>query len=209
MWAFFKRITFAGLFAIVPLALTFYIIKIIIVFLDQLTAPIMARINFEIPGFGLILTLLIIFALGIFVTNVLGRRLFSWGERLISSIPLVKNIYNTLKQITNAFSGATQTENYQRVIYIQYPRKELWTISFVTGESVDGSGEEYYHVFVPTTPNPTSGVFIIIPKKDAIEADLTCRGRIKGSNLRRVAGARTKSAGHVGILRQLCPCFFN
>ena len=179
MWAFFKRITLAGLFAIVPLALTFYIIKIIIVFLDQLTAPIMARINLEIPGFGLILTLLIIFALGIFVTNVLGRRLFSWGERLISSIPLVKNIYNTLKQITNAFSGATQTENYQRVIYIQYPRKELWTISFVTSESVDGSGEEYYHVFVPTTPNPTSGVFIIIPKKDAIEADLTVEEGLK------------------------------
>ena len=179
MWAFFKRITLAGLFAIVPLALTFYIIKIIIVFLDQLTAPIMARINLEIPGFGLILTLLIIFALGIFVTNVLGRRLFSWGERLISSIPLVKNIYNTLKQITNAFSGATQTENYQRVIYIQYPRKELWTICFVTGESVDGSGEEYYHVFVPTTPNPTSGVFIIIPKKDAIEADLTIEEGLK------------------------------
>ena len=179
MWAFFKRITLAGLFAIVPLALTFYIIKIIIVFLDQLTAPIMARINLEIPGFGLILTLLIIFALGIFVTNVLGRRLFSWGERLISSIPLVKNIYNTLKQITNAFSGATQTENYQRVIYIQYPRKELWTISFVTSESVDGSGEEYYHVFVPTTPNPTSGVFIIIPKKDAIEADLSVEEGLK------------------------------
>jgi len=179
MWAFFKRITFAGLFAIVPLALTFYIIKIIIVFLDQLTAPIMARINLEIPGFGLILTLLIIFALGIFVTNVLGRRLFSWGERLISSIPLVKNIYNTLKQITNAFSGATQTENYQRVIYIQYPRKELWTICFVTSESVDGSGEEYYHVFVPTTPNPTSGVFIIIPKKDAIEADLSVEEGLK------------------------------
>ena len=179
MWAFFKRITFAGLFAIVPLALTFYIIKIIIVFLDQLTAPIMARINLEIPGFGLILTLLIIFALGIFVTNVLGRRLFSWGERLISSIPLVKNIYNTLKQITNAFSGATKTENYQRVIYIQYPRKELWTISFVTGDSVDKSGEEYYHVFVPTTPNPTSGVFIIVPKKDAIEADLTVEEGLK------------------------------
>jgi len=179
MWAFFKRITFAGLFAIVPLALTFYIIKIIIVFLDQLTAPILEKIKLEIPGFGLILTLLIIFSLGIFVTNVLGRRLFSWTERLISSIPLVKTIYNTLKQITNAFSGATQTENYQRVIYIQYPRKELWTISFVTGESVDGSGKEYYHVFVPTTPNPTSGVFIIIPKKDAIEADLSVEEGLK------------------------------
>ena len=179
MWAFFKRITFAGLFAIVPLALTFYIIKIIIVFLDQLTAPILEKIKLEIPGFGLILTLLIIFSLGIFVTNVLGRRLFSWTERLISSIPLVKTIYNTLKQITNAFSGATQTENYQRVIYIQYPRKELWTISFVTGESVDGSGKEYYHVFVPTTPNPTSGVFIIIPKKDAIDADLTVEEGLK------------------------------
>ena len=137
MWAFFKRITFAGLFAIVPLALTFYIIKIIIVFLDQLTAPIMERINLEIPGFGLILTLLIIFALGIFVTNVLGRRLFSWGERLISSIPLVQNIYNTPKQITKAFSGATQTEKYKRVLHIQYQRKALWTNRFVTGARHD------------------------------------------------------------------------
>ena len=91
----------------------------------------------------------------------------------------VNNIYNTLKQITNAFSGASQTENYQRVIYIQYPRQGLWTISFVTGESVDGSGEEYNHIFVPTTPNPTSGVFIIIPKKDAIEADLTVEEGLK------------------------------
>ena len=99
MWALFKRNTFAGLFAIVPLALTFYIIKIIIVFLDQLTAPILEKIKLEIPGFGLILTLLIIFSLGIFVTNVLGRRLFSWTEKLISSIQLVKNIYLSLIHI--------------------------------------------------------------------------------------------------------------
>ena len=141
MWAFFKRITFAGIFAIVPIALTFYIIKIIIIFLNQLTAPFLERIQIEIPGLGVLLTILIIFALGIFVTNVLGRKLFSWAEKLISSIPLVKNIYNTIKQITNAFSGAVKTDNYQRVIYIQYPRAELWTISFVTGESIDKSGE--------------------------------------------------------------------
>ncbi len=148
MWAFFKRITFAGIFAIVPIALTFYIIKIIIVFLNQLTAPFLERIQIEIPGLGVLLTILIIFALGIFVTNVLGKKLFYWAEKLIASIPLVKNIYSTIKQITNAFSGAVQTDNYQRVIYIQYPRAELWTICFVTGESVDKSGVRYYHVFV-------------------------------------------------------------
>ena len=179
MWAFFKRITFAGIFAIVPIALTFYIIKIIIVFLNQLTAPFLERVQLEIPGLGVVLTLLIIFALGIFVTNVLGRKLFSWAERLIASIPLVKNIYSTIKQITNAFSGAVKTDNYQRVIYIQYPRPELWTISFVTGESVDKSGVRYYHVFVPTTPNPTSGVFIIIPQKDAVDAEMTVEEGLK------------------------------
>ena len=179
MWAFFKRITFAGIFAIVPIALTFYIIKIIIVFLNQLTAPFLERVQLEIPGLGVVLTLLIIFALGIFVTNVLGRKLFSWAEKLIASIPLVKNIYSTIKQITNAFSGAVKTDNYQRVIYIQYPRPELWTISFVTGESVDKSGVRYYHVFVPTTPNPTSGVFIIIPQKDAVDAEMTVEEGLK------------------------------
>ena len=179
MWAFFKRITFAGIFAIVPIALTFYIIKIIIVFLNQLTAPFLERVQLEIPGLGVVLTVLIIFALGIFVTNVLGRKLFSWAERLIASIPLVKNIYSTIKQITNAFSGAVKTDNYQRVIYIQYPRPELWTISFVTGESVDKSGVRYYHVFVPTTPNPTSGVFIIIPQKDAVDAEMTVEEGLK------------------------------
>ena len=165
MWAFFKRITFAGIFAIVPIALTFYIIKIIIVFLNQLTAPFLERVQLEIPGLGVVLTILIIFALGIFVTNVLGRKLFSWAERLISSIPLVKNIYSTIKQITNAFSGAVNTDNYQRVIYIQYPRPDLWTISFVTGESVDKSGVRYYHVFVPTTPNPVSYTHLTLPTK--------------------------------------------
>ncbi|MFL3028113.1 MAG: DUF502 domain-containing protein [Candidatus Neomarinimicrobiota bacterium] len=179
MWAYFKRITFAGIFAIVPIALTFYIIKIIIVFLNQLTAPFLERVQLEIPGLGLLLTILIIFALGIFVTNVLGRKLFYWAEKLIASIPLVKNIYSTIKQITNAFSGAVQTDNYQRVIYIQYPRPELWTISFVTGESVDKSGVRYYHVFVPTTPNPTSGVFIIVPQHDAVDAELTVEEGLK------------------------------
>ena len=95
MWAFFKRITFAGIFAIVPIALTFYIIKIIIVFLNQLTAPFLERVQLEIPGLGVVLTILIIFALGIFVTNVLGRKLFSWAERLISSIPLVCLLYTS------------------------------------------------------------------------------------------------------------------
>ena len=179
MCAFFKRITFAGIFAIVPIALTFYIIKIIIVFLNQLTAPFLERVQLEIPGLGVVLTILIIFALGIFVTNVLGRKLFSWAERLIASIPLVKNIYSTIKQITNAFSGAVNTDNYQRVIYIQYPRPDLWTISFVTGESVDKSGVRYYHVFVPTTPNPTSGVFIIIPQDDAVDAEMTVEEGLK------------------------------
>jgi len=179
MWAYFKRITFAGIFAIVPIALTFYIIKIIIVFLNQLTAPFLERVQLEIPGLGLLLTILIIFALGIFVTNVLGKKLFYWAEKLIASIPLVKNIYSTIKQITNAFSGAVQTDNYQRVIYIQYPRPELWTISFVTGESVDKSGVRYYHVFVPTTPNPTSGVFIIVPQHDAVDAELTVEEGLK------------------------------
>ncbi len=178
MWQSFKRIIFAGLFAVVPIAATVWILQLIFFFLEGLTAPILKRFGLEIPGMGLLLTLAMVFFLGLFVTNVLGRRLFSWGEKILHNIPMVSTIYSTIKQITNAFSGAT-VRSFQKVIFIQYPREGLWTMSFVTNESVNDKGEAFYHVFVPTTPNPTSGVFTIVPQKDAVHADLSVEEGLK------------------------------
>ncbi|MEE8437405.1 MAG: DUF502 domain-containing protein [Candidatus Neomarinimicrobiota bacterium] len=178
MWIKLRKIILTGLFAVLPIAATVWILRIIFLFLEGMTAPILKRLGIEIPGVGLLLTLVIIFLLGLFVTNVLGKRLFSWGEKILHKIPMVSTIYSTIKQITNAFSGAT-VRSFKKVIFIQYPRKGLWTMSFVTNESTNAFGDEYYHVFVPTTPNPTSGVFTIILREEAILADITVEEGLK------------------------------
>jgi len=161
MWQHFKKVILAGLFAIAPIALTYWILKITFEFLDNFTSPFLRKVNIDIPGLGLLLTLALIYILGLFVTNVLGKKLFSWGERILTNIPIVKSIYSTIRQITRTFSG-TASQNFQSVVYVEYPRKRLWTLAFVTGTSVNEQKLEFYHLFVPTTPNPTSGIFIMI-----------------------------------------------
>ena len=173
-----KRHLIAGVLAIVPIALTFWILRFLFRFLDSFTAPILKNIGIQIPGLGIILTLLFIFLLGLFITNVLGKTIFNWGERILTKLPLVNTIYNAVKQITNAFSGKSM-KNFKQVIFIQYPRKGLWTMCFVTNQSKNESGDEFYHVFVPTTPNPTSGVFIVIPQKDAVHPDISVEEGLK------------------------------
>ena len=178
MWQSIKRKIFTGLLAIVPIAVTFWILKFLFSFLDGLAAPFLERFGIAIPGLGIILTLIFIFFLGLLVSNVLGRTLFNWGERLLAKLPIVNTIYNAIKQITGAFSGSA-FKSFQQVIFIQYPRKGLWTMCFVTNQSQNENGEEFYHVFVPTTPNPTSGVFIITSKKDVIHPDISVEDGLK------------------------------
>ena len=178
MWQSIKRRMLAGLLAIVPIAVTFWILKFLFTFLDGLAAPILKQVGIEIPGLGIFLTLVFIFILGLFITNVLGRTLFNWGENILAKLPVVNTIYNTIKQITSAFSGSTM-KSFQQVIFIQYPRKGLWTMCFVTNQSENEYGDVFYHVFVPTTPNPTSGVFIVIPKSDVVDPGISVEDGLK------------------------------
>ena len=179
MWTHFKRTILAGIFTIVPLALTGFILVFIFRFLDSVSAPILNIIGFHIPGLGILLTILSVYFLGVIIRNVLGKRLFSWGEKIVLAIPLVSTIYKTIKQFINAFSGTADGKNFQKVIFLQYPRVGVWTLAFVTGESVDANSVEYYHIFVPTTPNPTSGFFIIIPKRETMLTEMTVEEGIK------------------------------
>ena len=178
MFQSIKRRIFAGLIAIVPIAVTFWILKFLFIFLDGFAAPLLKQVDIEIPGLGIILTLLFIFILGILITNVLGKTIFSWGEKILDKLPFVNTIYNTIKQITSAFSSST-VKSFEQVVFIQYPRKGLWTMCFVTNQSKNENGESFYHVFVPTTPNPTSGVFIIVPQKDAIHPEISVEDGLK------------------------------
>ncbi|MCH8010581.1 MAG: DUF502 domain-containing protein [Candidatus Marinimicrobia bacterium] len=169
----------AGFATLVPIAATVWIIKVLFNFFDGFASPFLDKIlPFHIPGLGLIVSLGFVFILGIVVTNFLGRKLVYWGERILEKIPVASTIYNTAKQITQAIGGSS-SRAFQRTVYIQYPRKGLWTIAFVTGESKDKDGNDYFHLFVPTTPNPTSGVLIILQKQDAIDANISVEQGMK------------------------------
>ncbi|HIF30014.1 MAG TPA: DUF502 domain-containing protein [Candidatus Marinimicrobia bacterium] len=177
-----KRSFLAGLATIVPVALTVYVLqvvlKITITLGGKVSEPLKQFVDVTFPGFnllssiiGLIVVIIILILVGALARNVLGRRVVKWLESIFKNIPLIGMIYTTTKQIMESISGGG-AHSFEKVVYIQYPRKNIWTLGFVTGESTNQLNEEFYHLFVPTTPNPTSGVFLIIPKEDTLDAEI-------------------------------------
>jgi uncharacterized membrane protein len=140
--------------------------------------PLERFVNVTFPGFGLLTSLvgllivfLALFIFGGLARNVFGKRVVKWVENIFKKIPLVDSIYGTTKQLIETISGSNNN-SFKKVVYIEYPRKGMWTLGFVTSESTNQTNEEFYHLFVPTTPNPTSGFFLIIAKEDTTPADI-------------------------------------
>ena len=173
-----KSKIFAGIAALFPIYLTYIVLKFLFVTLEKISAPMLKKIEFEIPGLGILLTLILIYLLGLVVTNFLGRKIFNLGERILTKVPIVNTIYTTLKQITDTFTKGT-AETFEGAIYIQYPREGLWTMAFISGESTSEDGVSYYHLFVPTTPNSTSGFFLMIPQADTIPTGMSVEEGLK------------------------------
>lgn len=169
---------FAGLATLLPLYFTYVVIKILFESLEKMSGPILKQFGLDIPGLGIILTIVLIYALGITVTNFLGKKIFDIGESIVKKVPIVNIIYTTLKQITETFTKGT-TDTFEGVVYLQYPRQGLWTMAFISGESKNIDGIPYFHLFVPTTPNPTSGFFLMIPKSDTISTGMTVEEGLK------------------------------
>ena len=173
-----------GLFSILPLAATYWIILKLFQFFAKPGATIVQYIfQGTVPKYvpelsGFILTILFIYFTGIFVTNVIGNRFYAWIEKGLSRIPIVNSVYKTIKQITSGLSNPDR-QAFKKVVLIEYPRRAIWTLTMVTGESVSQNGEKYYHIFVPTTPNPTSGYMLYIPQKDTREAGMTVEEGLK------------------------------
>ena len=143
-----------------------------------MSGPILKKINLDIPGLGIILTILLVYILGLLVTNFLGKKIFDIGERLVKKVPIVNMIYTTLKQITDTFTKGSM-DAFKGAVYIEYPRKGLWTMAFISGESINKDGVSFYHLFVPTTPNPTSGFFLMIPQSDTIKSGMSVENGLK------------------------------
>ena len=125
---------FAGIATLLPLYLTYVVIKILFESLERMSGPILERFGLGIPGLGIILTIVLIYLLGIIVTNFLGKKIFDLGEGIVKRVPIVSMIYTTLKQITDTFTKGT-TDAFDGVVYIQYPRNGLWTMAFISGKS--------------------------------------------------------------------------
>jgi len=174
----FRSKLFAGIATALPLFLTYFLLEFLFITLDEMSGPILDKIGLKIPGLGIVLTILLIFFLGVLVTNFLGRKIFNIGERIVKKVPVVNTIYSTLKQITETFTKGT-SDTFQGAVYIQYPRQGLWTMAFISGESKTKDGIPYYHLFVPTTPNPTSGFFLMIPQADAVPTGMSVEQGLK------------------------------
>lgn len=183
-----KRYFVTGLLVWIPLGITFWVLGILIGTMDQslLLLPRSLRpeawVGYQIPGLGTLLTLLIVFLTGLFTANFFGRRLVLFWEAVLGRIPVVKSIYYSVKQVSDTlFSSSGQA--FRKALLVQYPHPGSWTIAFQTGAPsraiaghLDG---EHVSVYVPTTPNPTSGFFLVMPKSQVIELDLSVDEALK------------------------------
>ena len=174
----FRSKLFAGLATLLPLYLTFIVIKFLFISLEETSGPLLIKLGIDIPGLGIMLTVILIYILGVLVTNFLGKKIFNFGEKVVKKVPVVNIIYSTLKQITDTFTKESK-DTFKGAIYIEYPRKGLWTMAFISGESISKQGVAYYHVFVPTTPNPTSGFFLLVPQADSVKTGMSVENGLK------------------------------
>lgn len=178
-----KRIFTTGLLAILPLAITVYVFYIIYNFLDNLIGDlIQAVFNYRIPGIGFAAGLLLIMFIGFIASNIIGKRLIGFSDKIFQRLPLARGIYSSARQIIDAFT--LQGENtFQKVVLLEYPRKGLYVLGFVTsdtrGEIQEKTREGTLSIFIPTTPNPTSGMLILAPKQEVIELEMTIEEGMK------------------------------
>ncbi len=174
-----RKYILTGLLVLIPLFLTGWILLTLFNWTDRVLGLIPRAyrpeelLGFPIPGLGLILTVAIIFVIGGLVANVVGRKLVATGESILEKIPFLRWFYFSSKQIIEAVFISTQ-DSFRRAVLLEYPRKGLYSIGFITGESIgqlENSVPRSVTVFVPTTPNPTSGYLIVVPEAETIPLD--------------------------------------
>ncbi|CAC9488533.1 Uncharacterized membrane anchored protein Mext_4159 [uncultured Gammaproteobacteria bacterium] len=171
----------SGLLFWIPLGLSVVLIKFFLETLNNLIPSqylpkVLSDLSNSIPGSGIILVLLIMLVTGILVNNFIGRKLLQLWNKLLNKIPGFRGIYNALKQLSDTVFSPSG-KSFKKALLIQYPRKGLWTIAFQTsdyqGEVAKIIGKELVNIYVPTTPNPTSGFFIMLAKEEVIELDMS------------------------------------
>ncbi len=183
-----RKWLFAGLLVIVPVAITVWVLQWIIGTLDQTLLILPGNwhpdklLGIHIPGFGVLLALGILLAVGAAASNFFGRTLLGWWHSLLGRIPVVRSIYLSVKQVSDTLFSETGNA-FRTAVLIQWPRENMWTIGFVTGtpggDVVNYLQGEYLSVYVPTTPNPTGGYFVMLRREDCIELKMSVDDALK------------------------------
>ena len=177
----------SGLLFWIPLALSVLVIKFFLEVVNnfiptRFLPETLLNLDTSIPGSGILLVIVVILLTGALVTNILGRKLLALWERALNKIPGFRNIYNVLKKVSTTVLNAS-SDSFRKAFLVQYPSKGIWVIAFQSGdykgEAESLIGEEILNLFVPTTPNPTSGFFIMVSKKDVLELNMSVEEAFK------------------------------
>jgi len=186
--AILKNYFLTGLLVILPIFITGYVIWLLIkamdVFLKYIPQKYLPEtyLNIYIPGLGLILVVILILVVGVLTRNIAGRRVLQFWDNLVDRIPLARIIYSSVKQLLQAFFFQN-SDAFQRVALVEYPRRGIYVLGFITGESKGEAQEKInkkmINVFIPTTPNPTSGFYILVPEEDLTMLDMSVEDAFK------------------------------
>ncbi|HKO87897.1 MAG TPA: DUF502 domain-containing protein [Burkholderiales bacterium] len=183
-----KRYLITGLIVLIPLAITFWVLGAIVSTMDQSLAllPHVAQpktwLGYDIPGLGVLLTFLIILGTGILASNILGQRLMIGAESLVKRIPVVNTLFFGVKQISDTlFKPGGKA--FRKAVLVRWPHMDSWTIGFLTGvpggDVANHLTDDYVSIYVPTTPNPTGGYFVMLPRRDVIELRMSVDEALK------------------------------
>ncbi|MBQ9089851.1 MAG: DUF502 domain-containing protein [Alphaproteobacteria bacterium] len=186
-----KTYFFTGILVTAPVAITLYVAWMAISYADNLvTGFIPEKYNpntlfpYGIPGIGIVLLLIFFTAVGMLTANFIGRTLIKFGYQIINRMPLISGLYNAIRKILETLLGTGKTKAFRQAVLVEYPRRGLWTIAFITGPVYDGissklNDDSLIAIYVPTTPNPTSGFFLYVPQKDIIILDISVEDALK------------------------------
>ena len=187
-----RNVFITGVAVTIPIAFTLFILNFLFKTLDNSLSPVFTVIliklgapipdGYRIPGLGVVMTIVVVFLVGLFTKNFFGAKLIQVGEMIVEKIPFVSNIYSGIKQVVTTIAN-TETQAFKKVVMIEFPRKGVYAIGFVSsearGEVQERTEHEVVNVIIPTTPNPTSGFLVFTPKEDIIELDMTIEDGIK------------------------------
>jgi uncharacterized membrane protein len=173
-----------GMVVIIPLVLTYWFFSAFLNAIDGILSPIYERLlGQKVPGLGLLSMVVLVLTVGLLSRNLVARLIFSWLEKFLGSVPFVRGVYGAIKDLIGAFTVGGKGRTFRHVVLVEYPRPGLYTIAFVTNEmTFSGSANrsmDFVNVYIPNPPNPTSGMLILVPKKDLIVLDLTIEQGLK------------------------------